>query len=495
MNNENQTTNYTDEEMVNNKKDSTSNKGASALKNASGRVVYFVLIAIIVVAAAYMIFKRLTFKKAEDFNAIPSVNVTHIRKGSISKDISVMGNILPTDTYYVVAKVGGDLKEIYVKNGDTVKKGDPICEIDASKEIEAAYIQYDTARSSYERMQKLYQAGDISLQSFESVKAQYDGAKLAYDTKVEYSKPVAVDDGVVENTNMTINTSINQGTVLCYITSEGAKEINFGVTERVLGGLKLNDTVKIEKSGKIYDGYISNISNLINAQTGLFNVKAVITSENNFASGVMAKVTFPYITKKNINILPNELIYYETSMPYVFVVNDDGVVNKKYIEVGIENENYSEVITNLDKNLRIVSTWNNDLAEGATVNVIKDEKVEDEIYVEPIITSMRNDENKDIDTIIKESDSIEENDTSFDGEKVEETTKTNEKTEVFENIATKSTVDIAFNNETVNNQVANTEKLVATKSIVSIDEIKIPQEPLFSTKSINPDSVKITEVK
>lgn len=354
----------------------------SSKQNLAGKVLYSIIILIIIIAVSFMIYKRVTFKKTVDFNAVPSVNVTHIRKGSISKEVSVMGNILPTDTYYVVAKVGGDIKNIYVKNGDYVKKGDPICEIDASKEIEAAFIQYDTAKNSYERMQKLYQAGDISLQSFESVKAQYEGYKLAYDTKVEYSTPLAVDDGVVENTNMTVNTAINQGTVICYITSEGAKEINFGVTERVLSGLHLNDVVTIEKNGNTYEGYISNISNLISKETGLFNVKAKITSENNFASGIMAKVTFPYITKKNINILPNEMIYYESSMPYVFVVNNEGVVTKKFIEVGIENKDYTEVLTNLDKSLKIVSTWNNDLAEGTTVNIVKDEEVFDEIYTE-----------------------------------------------------------------------------------------------------------------
>lgn len=354
----------------------------SSKQNLGGKVLYSIIILIIIIAASFMIYKRVTFKKTVDFNAVPSVNVTHIRKGSISKEVSVMGNILPTDTYYVVAKVGGDIKNIYVKNGDYVKKGDPICEIDASKEIEAAFIQYDTAKKSFERMQKLYQAGDISLQSFESVKAQYEGAKLAYDTKVEYSTPLAVDDGVVENTNMTVNTAINQGTVICYITSEGAKEINFGVTERVLSGLHLNDVVTIEKNGNTYEGYISNISNLISKETGLFNVKAKITSENNFASGIMAKVTFPYITKKNINILPNEMIYYESSMPYIFVVNNEGVVTKKFIEVGIENKDYTEVLTNLDKSLKIVSTWNNDLAEGTTVNIVKDEEVFDEIYTE-----------------------------------------------------------------------------------------------------------------
>ena len=338
-----------------------------------------IVVIILLVGLGYLLYKRVTAKKNIDLTANPSVNVTHIRKGSINKEISVMGTILPNDTYYVPAKVGGDITKIYVKNGDYVKKGDPICEIDASKEIEAAFIQYDTAKKAYERMKKLYAAGDISLQNFESVKAQYDAAKLAYDTKVEYSVPVAVGDGVVENTNMTINTSIKVETVLCYITSEEAKEINFGVTERVLSGIKLGDKVTIEKSGEKYDGYISDIANLINTSNGLFNVKAVITSKNNFASGVMAKVTFVYDRRKNIWVLPNELIYYEGGNPYVFTVDGNSTIRKTYISVGAENEKTTEVLTGLDRNAKVVSTWNNDLADGTIVNVAKDEEVYDEI--------------------------------------------------------------------------------------------------------------------
>lgn len=461
-------------------------------KNVGGKIVYGVIILIVILAVAFLVFKRLTFKKAVDFNAVPAVNVTHIRKGSISKDVSVMGNILPTDTYYVVAKVGGDIKNIYVKNGDYVKKGDPICEIDASKEIEAAFIQYDTARSSYERMQKLYQAGDISLQSFESVKAQYEGYKLAYDTKMEYSIPVAVDDGVVENTNMTINTAINQGTVLCYITSEGAKEINFGVTERILDGIKINDPVTIEKSGKTYNGYISNISNLINSQNGLFNVKAVITSENSFASGVMAKVTFPYITKKNVNLLPNELIYYEASMPYVFVVNDEGLVSKKYIEVGIENKDYTEVLTNLDRSLKIVSTWNNDLAEGATVNVVRDEKVEDEVYIESV-------SREKIEEKVKVTNKI----ASKSIVKVEEPTDIVDESDVSENDAIKlseligkiETGEIVKNDETATKSETDKVEFATKSEVKEITFEYYKLQPSFADKNIDTSSVKITEVK
>ena len=493
-------------------------------KNTAGMMVFFIVVGALLLGLAYMIFKRITYKPEVEFNAIPSVNVTHVKRGTITKEISVMGNILPTDTYYVVAKVGGDILKVNVENGDEVKKGDPICEIDASKEIEAAYIQYDTARKSFERMQKLYQAGDISLQSFESVKAQYDSYKLQYDTKVEYSIPVAVADGVVENTNMTENTTISQGTVLCYITSEGAKEINFGVTERVLEGIKLNDEVKVEKGGEIYDGYISNISNLIDTKTGLFNVKAVITTENNFASGIMAKVTFPYIKKHNINILPNELVYYEASMPFIYTVGSDNIVTKKYIEVGIENENYSEIITNLDKSLKIVSTWTNDLAEGTLVNIIKDEPVEDEIFIESVASerikeleesaseeieseeSMIEEEVEELttETITKEEETTKEIDTTdeitVEEEKEEMVKATVEETTIDETATSESAyedttaVETTETTETITAEtttIAETTNVVETTFNYSIVETTSP----FSNKTIDENIAKITEVQ
>lgn len=464
-----------------------------------------IVIGILLLAGVgFLLFKRLTTVKKVDLSAIPSVNVTHIRRGSIDKEISVMGNILPTDTYYVPAKVGGDIKKIYVENGDRVKKGDPICEIDASKEIEAAYIQYNTARKSYDRMRKLYNAGDISLQNFESVKAQYDAAKLQYDTKVEYSIPVAVGDGVVENTNMTINTSIKVETVLCYITSEEGKEINFGVTERVLSGINIGDKVTIEKSGKKYDGYISNIANLVNTSNGLFDVKATITSPNDFASGVMAKVTFVYDRRKNISVLPNELIYYEGGNAYIYVVNEDNTIAKKYIDIGVEDEKTSEVLTELDKSLRIVSTWNNSLAEGTLVNVVKDEEVYDEV-------DFKNDVEKELtDTAVKEETNKKIEETTV---KVEETTTTDnvnaptdtavreettkkveETTKKVEETKKKSSKPKKKSNNTTNNNPK-----IVPETTISLNEIVpiiVPEENSnIVTRGQLPSNVKITEVK
>lgn len=328
-----------------------------------------VAVAICILGFLCLLITRIMFKKDIIEEAIPTVNIMNIKKGTIGNSFSVAGNILPNSIYYVPAKISGDIKKVYVKNGDYVKKGDPIVDLDCDKEIEGAFIQYDTAKKAYERIQKLYEAGDISKQNYEQVKAQYDGAKLAYDTKVEFSHVVAIADGKIEHVDMTENTSIKVEHVFCFITTDNMNEINFSVTERVLQGIALNDKVKVERNDKKYDGYITNISTLVNQQTGLFDVKAVITTDDIIPSGSIAKVTFSYEKKNNVNILPNGVVYYENGIPYVYVVDGESVVHKVYIQIGIENENECEVISGINQSDNIVSTWSKDLADGVKVIV------------------------------------------------------------------------------------------------------------------------------
>lgn len=362
-----------------NQNNTSNEEGNDILKGKwSNNLIAKVVISAIFLILAFFILKRIFVKDDIGISGTPVVSTTRIHQGNISKNIDVIGTIMPGDTYYVVTKVSGEITKIYVENGDQVKKGDKICDIDNSKQIESAFIQYDTAKKTYERMEKLYNAGDISLSSFESVKAQYDGYKLAYDTQVEFASPVAVGDGIIENTNMTQNVTINQGTVLCYITSEDAKNIEFGVTDRVLPGIKIGDSVVVEKQGQTYDGTITDVSKLISSTTGLFNIKAMITSENTLASGGMAKVTFAYETSKNTKLLDRDLIYYENNLPFVYTVDKDNKIKKQFVTLGVENTEEVEILDGLTRNTQIVSTWNNSLVEGITVEIV-DKEVGEEL--------------------------------------------------------------------------------------------------------------------
>ena len=110
-----------------------------------------ILVAISVVVLVLLIVFRLFRPEQQDVVSTPVVRVTHLETGDINKEASVMGTIMPASTYYVVNKVAGEITNIYVENGQRVEKGDKICDIDNNKQIESAFIQYDTAKKAYER--------------------------------------------------------------------------------------------------------------------------------------------------------------------------------------------------------------------------------------------------------------------------------------------------------------------------------------------------------
>ena len=343
-----------------------------------GRII-IVFFIILVVALAFAIFKKLTKKEVMDYVSTQNVNVTHLKYGTIEKEISVTGIVQPVDNSTVTAKCSGELLNIFVRNGDVVKVGDPICEIDNKKAVDAAKISYEQAKNTFERYQRLYRTGNLSKQSYEDYKTAYERAKLEYDTQVEYSMPTASIDGVIDGMELNLNTMITNGKTICYINSEGLNEIRYGVSERVLQGIKLGDYVQITKQGMNYDGEVVSISRQVNSATGQFDVKALIKTENNLASGIMVKCTFIYDRKDNISYLNRSIVYYEGEEAFVYTVKSDNTIEKKFIKTGIENNENVEVLSGIDDSTKIISTWSNDLAEGALVRVNKEEEVAKDI--------------------------------------------------------------------------------------------------------------------
>ena len=338
-----------------------------------GRVI-IVLLILFVVFIVFAIFKKLTKKETVDYVSTQNVNVTHLNYGTIEKEISVTGIVQPVDNSTVTAKCSGELLNIFVKNGDTVKVGDPICEIDNKKAIDAAKLTYEQSKNTFERYERLYRTGNLSKQSYEDYKTSYERAKLEYDTQLEYSMPTASIDGTIDGMELNLNTMISNGKTICNINSDGFNEVKYGVSERVLQGINLGDYVEITKQGMNYDAEVVSISRQVNSSTGQFDVKALVKSKNGLASGVMTKCTFIYDRKDNISYLNRKVVYYEGEEAYVYTVKEDNTIEKKFIKTGIENNENIEVISGIDDNTKIISTWSNDLAEGSLVRINKEEE-------------------------------------------------------------------------------------------------------------------------
>lgn len=373
-----------------------------------GKILLIACAAAVVILAVWRIF---FVKKTVETNPLSTVSTTRVENKDISVETSLIGIMMPGDVYYVVPKVAGEITKIYVNAGDKVKAGDPICQIDNQKQIDSAKIQMDSAqvqldavrdsvamaKTNLDRMEALYQSGDISAQSYEQVKSAYDqaaaqlsacelqlsAAKLGYDTQVEFSTVTAPASGTVDSTNMTLKGIATQTAQVAVITSESDGKLQFNVTDRLLKSIQPGDEIRVEKQGEIFTGKVTSRANMPGQNTGLYLVEAKVNDGGVIAKGSSVKVFFTSEKAENVPSLPTACIYYDGGKQYVFTVTYDAetdagvmegnraaIVHKVEVQTGLSDGKLTEIASGVTNADEIAATWTAQLYEGARVQVL-----------------------------------------------------------------------------------------------------------------------------
>lgn len=302
--------------------------------------------------------------------------------GSIYLTTELTGTVEPDDVVHVYAKASGDITAVYVKAGDTVTKGQVLFAIDteqvanAKNSVDSAQVNLQKAQSDLARMQILYDGGDLSEQEYEqytnavkTAQLQYNSAKTSYDQQVSYSSVTAPISGKVESCSAEVYDRANMNGELCVISGEGEKKVTFYVTQRMLENLAVGDSLTVEKSGNTYNAMIDEINTMVDDSTGMFKVEAQLTdTDNNAATGSTVKLTVTTGKAENVMTIPVDAVYYSGGNAYVYLY-EDGKAKKASIEVGINDDDYVEVIDGLSADDLVVSTWSNNLYEGADIQL------------------------------------------------------------------------------------------------------------------------------
>lgn len=338
---------------------------------------------ILVLALLLLIISRILKPKEEiETKALPTVTTEKLKKADVRQELSLIGTIAPSDTYYVMPKLSGEILEIYVENGQPIRAGEPIARLDNQKQIDAARFQMEqagaqntTAQAALQRMQSLLSSGDISHQDYEQARASaeaaqagYKSAKLNYDTQREFATVTAPADGIVQNVDMSRNTVVSQQSRLCIITGAGAKTISFHVTDDVMQKLQVGTPVTVEKDGASFTGEITEVGAVLNQQTGLYPVKASLNDASRLPDGASAKLTLTVAEVKDSYVLPLSDINYEEDNPFVYLYQEGKAV-KREVGLGIESSTEAQLLEGLDGSEDIISSWSKSIYDGAEVQL------------------------------------------------------------------------------------------------------------------------------
>ena len=338
-------------------------------------------------------------KMGDDEFAVATINET-----SSNQTISYPATIKGTQDIEVRPQVSGFIVKLYVDEGATVRKGQPLFLIDPTQ-YKAAVDQADaavkTAESSLRTMELTeknkhmlfekqiissfeYETAVNNLLSARAALAQAKAALVSAKQNLDFCTVKSPSDGVIGTFPYRIGALVSASIADPLTTVSEIKDlyVYFSMTEKELlnltraGGtlkeqLEKMPAVKLELAdGSMYEfeGKIDAVSGVIDQSTGSVSMRAIFPNTKNvLRSGGMANVIFPY-TIPNAILVPQNATVEIQDKKFVYVLQPDSTVKYTEIQISPMNDGKNFIVTNgLKANEKIVIEGVQQLSDGRKI--------------------------------------------------------------------------------------------------------------------------------
>jgi len=319
---------------------------------------------------------------------IAPVKVFKVQPGSISAIVEGHGVIkpLPSNDVKISAVSPMRIQKILVKPGDLVKKGEQVIELQRDHSVDLAVqkakINLEYANNNLKRAEKLFKSGVIAKVSLENTKTNYKLAKSEYELQLQSQKYAVSNsairspiNGVVSSINGIIGQIADPAIDLMHIVNMNKTIAIVGIEsedmDKVKVGQKAEITIPNVTNGKIFDGEVIKQNKEIDPATQLVHIWVEIKSVTNLLQpGMFAEIKILVKTDSNIVSLPRSAVLKDDNGTYVFIIKNK-LAKKNYVKIGIENSNYVEILSGIEKSDIVVYIGNYELEDGMKVEIQK----------------------------------------------------------------------------------------------------------------------------
>lgn len=322
-------------------------------------------------------------KEGETKKFTRSVMLTKPQKAETTSEKRFSGIIQESREISLGFKTAGEISQIFVAEGNYVKKGQLIAELDDADYklgVEALQVQYDQMKMEVERLEKLYKSNSISINDYEKAVAgcKQLGTQLqANKNKLEYTKLFAPIEGYVQNVNFEQKEMVDAGIALINLLDVSRMEVKVDIPLEVY--LQRDNFKKIHCKVKGIDGDTEEM-NIISISPKA-DGNQLYQMRLSFAKKMSKQITSGMNTEVNIIIersdenssytLPIHALLNENEKSYVWVLNEDSTVTKREVAIdGINDKGDAIIASGLEGSESVVKAGVHLLQQGEKVNVV-----------------------------------------------------------------------------------------------------------------------------
>ena len=335
------------------------------------------------------------------FTAPQPVGAATIGTGNIRIILNELGTVTSLDTVTVYTQINGQLMDVGFKEGQVVKKGQFLAQIDP-RPYQAALDQaegtlahdqglLEQAKADLKRYQTLGRQDSIAQQQVQDQKYLVD----------QYTGTVAADQGAVENDKLNlaychivspitgqvglrlidpgnyVQTSSSTG--IAVVAQMQPISVLFSVPQQ-----EVPDIIPRLRSGALmpvyaYDqsntkllatGKLATVDNQINTTTGTLQMRALFDNpDERLYPNEFVNARLLVNTLQNVVRVPVPAVLIGAPGTYVYVINANNTVSVRPIKVGPTDDGYEQVLSGLKPGERVVTDGTDRLSDGAKVTI------------------------------------------------------------------------------------------------------------------------------
>jgi len=354
--------------------------------------------------------------KSEVVNAVP-VEVAKAARAEIAANYNGTATLSADHEAQVAAKTSGVLVKLFVEEGQSVKAGQVLAQLEqdtARAKLAQAEAQMRKADASFNYSEKAIQKQLIPQRDFDQAKYDMQNLRAAHEEaalNLRFTTIVAPVDGVIAERSVKLGNPIQVNQNLFRIVGMDPLQAVLNVPERQLGILKAGQAVVLEADalpGQKFVGNILRIAPVVDSNSGTFRVTCEFHDKSGtLKPGMFGRIGIVYDQRADALTVPRSALVEEDGETAVFVVEKaadkpaddkkDGakkdepkkdakladagkgdskpaapglVAHRRLVKVGYSEGDKVEIRSGIDEGTQVITVGRNAVRDGTAVQVL-----------------------------------------------------------------------------------------------------------------------------
>jgi membrane fusion protein (multidrug efflux system) len=316
-------------------------------------------------------------KDAKDKPATP-VAVARVEAGRISAYVNATANLVAEDEVEVVAEAEGKVVELLVDEGQSVRKGQKLLQIDrgdAALAVQKAELALRNATIGLERSDKMAAERLISPQDLDKVRYERDVAAHELEQarhNLQKTVIAAPFSGRITLRQVQLGQTVKPGDALFTLADFEPLVARIFLPEREVLTLRVGQTAQLSLKAADdvrFEGRIQKISPVVDTASGTVKVTVeAVAPPSSVRPGAFVSVGIVRETRPQALVVPRPAVIRELQETFVFVAEGD-VARRRSVRVGLEEGDRLELLGGVAAGEQVVTSGQGALKDGARIKV------------------------------------------------------------------------------------------------------------------------------